>query len=67
MPCNNKYTAYVAQQVQFMSLNQVNREKEINDFATNYEWNRPSCAIRKCTAAAASLQRLWEIWASSQR
>jgi len=37
MPYKNKYNAEVAQQVRVMSQNHVNREKEINDFATNYE------------------------------
>jgi len=37
MPYKNAYNAEVAQQVRFLSQNHVNREKEINDFATNYE------------------------------
>jgi hypothetical protein len=37
MPYKNAYNAEVAQQVRFLSQNHVDREKEINDFATNYE------------------------------
>ncbi len=37
MPYNNAYNKYIAQQVRFLSQNHVNRKKEINDFATNYE------------------------------
>ena len=37
MPYKNTYNAEVAQQVRLMDRNHVNREKEINDFATNYE------------------------------
>ena len=37
MPYKNAYNKEIAQQVRFMSQNHVNREKEINDFATNYE------------------------------
>ncbi len=37
MPYNNAYNAQVAQQVRHMSQNHVNREKDTNDFATNYE------------------------------
>jgi hypothetical protein len=37
MPYKNAYNAQIAQQVRNMSQNHVNREKEINDFATNYE------------------------------
>ena len=37
MPTKNAYNAQVAQQVRHMSQSHVNREKEINDFATNYE------------------------------
>ena len=37
MPYKNAYNAHVAQQVRQMSQKHVNREKEINDFATNYE------------------------------
>jgi hypothetical protein len=37
MPYKNAYNAQVAQQVRQMSQKHVNREKEINDFATDYE------------------------------
>ena len=37
MPYKNAYNKDIAQQVRFLSQNHVNREKEINDFATNYE------------------------------
>ena len=37
MPYKNPYNTQIAQQVRNMSQNHVNREKEINDFATNYE------------------------------
>ena len=37
MPYKSAYNAQVAQQVRQMSQKHVNREKEINDFATNYE------------------------------
>ena len=37
MPYKNKYNKEIAEQVRFLSQNHVNREKEINDFATNYE------------------------------
>ena len=37
MPCKNAYNKDIAQQVRSLSQNHVNREKEINDFATNYE------------------------------
>ena len=37
MPYKNAYNAQVAQQVRHMSQKHVNREKEINDFATDYE------------------------------
>ena len=37
MPYKTAYNAQVAQQVRSMSQNHVAREKEINDFATNYE------------------------------
>ena len=37
MPDKNAYNAQVAQQVRHMSQSHVNREKEINDFATNYD------------------------------
>ena len=37
MPYKNTYNAQVAQQVRQMSQKHVYREKEINDFATNYE------------------------------
>ena len=37
MPYNNAYNKDIAQQVRFLSQNHVNREKEINDFATNYK------------------------------
>ncbi|MFM7983975.1 MAG: hypothetical protein ACKPKO_32085, partial [Candidatus Fonsibacter sp.] len=37
MPYKSAYNAQVAQQVRHMSQNHVNREKDINDFATNYE------------------------------
>ncbi|MFM7977713.1 MAG: hypothetical protein ACKPKO_00215 [Candidatus Fonsibacter sp.] len=37
MPYKNAYNKYIAQQVRFLSQNHVNRETEINDFATNYE------------------------------
>jgi len=37
MPYKNAYNQDIAQQVRFLSQNHVNREKEINDFATNYE------------------------------
>ena len=37
MPYKNAYNKEVAQQVRFMIQNHVNREKEINDFTTNYE------------------------------
>jgi hypothetical protein len=37
MPYKNAYNKEIAQQVRFLSQNHVNREKEINDFATNYE------------------------------
>ena len=37
MPYKNAYNTQVDQQVRSMSQNHVNREKEINDFATNYE------------------------------
>ena len=37
MPHKSAYNAQVAQQVGQMSQGHVNREKEINDFATNYE------------------------------
>ncbi|MFM7978637.1 MAG: hypothetical protein ACKPKO_04915, partial [Candidatus Fonsibacter sp.] len=37
MPYKNQYNSQVAQQVRSLSHNHVNREKDINDFATNYE------------------------------
>jgi hypothetical protein len=37
MPYKNAYNKEIAQQVRFLSQNHVDREKEINDFATNYE------------------------------
>ncbi len=37
MPYKNQYNKEIAQQVRFWSQNHVNREKEISDFATNYE------------------------------
>ena len=37
MPHTNACNAQVAQQVRHMSQSHVNREKEMNDFATNYE------------------------------
>ncbi|MFM7983550.1 MAG: hypothetical protein ACKPKO_29910, partial [Candidatus Fonsibacter sp.] len=37
MPYKSAYNAQVSQRVRRMSQNHVNREKEINDFATNYE------------------------------
>ena len=37
MPYNNQYNKQVSQQVRFLSQSHVNREKDINDFATNYE------------------------------
>ena len=37
MPYKNAYNKDIAQQVRFLSQNHVNSEKEINDFATNYE------------------------------
>ena len=37
MPYKNAYNKDIAQQVRFLSQNHVNREKEINDFATSYE------------------------------
>ena len=37
MPYKNAYNKDIAQQVRFLSQNHVDREKEINDFATNYE------------------------------
>ena len=37
MPYKNQYNNQVAQQVRSLSQNHVNREKDINDFATNYE------------------------------
>ena len=37
MPYKNAYNKEIAEQVRSMSQNHVNREKEINDFATNYE------------------------------
>ena len=37
MPYKNAYNKDIAQQVRFLSQNHVNREKEINDFATDYE------------------------------
>ena len=37
MPYKSAYNAQVAQQVRQMSQKHVNREKEINEFATNYE------------------------------
>ena len=37
MPYKNAYNAQVAQQVRHMSQKHVNREKYINDFATNYD------------------------------
>ena len=38
MPYKNAYNAQVAQQVRHMSQKHVNRMKEINDFATNYDF-----------------------------
>ena len=37
MPYKSAYNKEIAQQVRSMSQNHVNREKEINDFSTNYE------------------------------
>ena len=37
MPYKNKRNEAVAEQVRTFSQNHVNREKEINDFSTNYE------------------------------
>ena len=37
MPYNSAYNAQVAQQVKHMSQSHVNREKVINNFATDYE------------------------------
>ncbi|MFM7982094.1 MAG: hypothetical protein ACKPKO_22525 [Candidatus Fonsibacter sp.] len=37
MPYKNAYNKDIVQQVRFLAQNHVNREKEINDFATNYE------------------------------
>ena len=37
MPYKNQYNKQVSQQVRFLSQSHVNREKDINDFATNYE------------------------------
>ena len=37
MPYEYAYNQEIAQQVRFMLQNHVHREKEINDFATNYE------------------------------
>ena len=37
MPYNIAYNKYIAQQVRLLSQNHVNGEKEINDFAINYE------------------------------
>ena len=37
MPYKSKYNTEMAEQVCFLSPNHVNRAKEINDFATNYE------------------------------
>ena len=37
MPYKSAYNAQVAQQVRQMSQSHVSQEKEINDFATNYE------------------------------
>jgi len=37
MPYKNRYNTEIAQQVRSFSQNHVNREKEINDFATSYE------------------------------
>ena len=37
MPYKNKRNEVVAEQVRTFSQNHVNREKEINDFSTNYE------------------------------
>ncbi len=37
MPYKNAYNKEIAQQVRFLSQNHRDREKEINDFATNYE------------------------------
>ena len=48
MPYKNAYNAQVAQQVRHVSQNHVNREKEINDFATDYEipWQVESSVMR---------------------
>ncbi|MFM7984634.1 MAG: hypothetical protein ACKPKO_35455, partial [Candidatus Fonsibacter sp.] len=37
MPYKNAYNKYIAQQVRFLSQHHNNRDKYINDFATNYE------------------------------
>ena len=37
MPYKNKYNAEIAQTVHQYSQNHINRENQINDFATNYE------------------------------
>ena len=37
MPYNSTCNTEIAEQVHFLSQNQVNREKEINDFSTSYE------------------------------
>ncbi|MFM7989641.1 MAG: hypothetical protein ACKPKO_61040, partial [Candidatus Fonsibacter sp.] len=49
MPYKNAYNAQVAQQVRHISQNHVIREKEINDFATNYEIpSQVESAVMRC-------------------
>ncbi|MFM7983455.1 MAG: hypothetical protein ACKPKO_29435, partial [Candidatus Fonsibacter sp.] len=46
MTYNNAYNKDIAQQVRFLSQNHVNREKEVNDFATTRHVGRRQASAK---------------------